>query len=121
MFVDDPGSERPTPGTTGKYLLLMREDALEEGVRTLRDAAGLTVAASSDFDDGAVEGETLAEAEAIVFEDWSWPVGATDPERPPPDAPLVGRGHRARSSPLARRVRLPGAGRMSAGKLSATV
>jgi subtilisin family serine protease len=81
MFMNDTGSERPAPGTTGKYLVLMREDALQEGVRTLRDAAGLTVAASSDFDDGAVEGETLAEAEAIVFEDLAVALVDTPPDQ----------------------------------------
>jgi subtilisin family serine protease len=78
-YMDDP--ERPAAGTTGKYLVLMREDALEEGVRTLRDAAGLTVAASSDFDDGAVEGETLAEAEAVVFEDLAVALVDTPPDQ----------------------------------------
>ena len=49
--------------------MLMREDALEAGVRTLDDAAGLSVTSSSDFDDGAVGGEVLAEAEAVVFDE----------------------------------------------------
>jgi len=69
MFTDNYGSEEPAPGTTGKYLVLMREDALEAGVRTLDDAAGLSVTSSSDFDDGAVGGEVLAEAEAVVFDE----------------------------------------------------
>ena len=31
MSMDDLGSEGPAPGTTGKNLVLMREDAVEEG------------------------------------------------------------------------------------------
>ena len=69
MFVDNYGSEEPAPGTTGKYLVLLREDAVEAGVRTLSDAAGLSVTSSSDFDEGAVGGEVLAEAEAVVFDE----------------------------------------------------
>ena len=51
----------------------MREDAVDEGVRTLRDAAGPTVATASDFDDGAAERETLAEA--IAFENLAVALG----------------------------------------------
>jgi len=69
MFTDNYGSEEPAPGTTGKYLVLLREDAVEAGVRTLSDAAGLSVTSSSDFDEGAVGGEVLAEAEAVVFDE----------------------------------------------------
>jgi subtilisin len=81
MFTDNFGSEGPTPGTTGKYLVLMREDALEEGIRTLGDAAGLNVATSSDFDEGAVGGEALADAEAMVFDELAVALVNTPPDQ----------------------------------------
>jgi subtilisin family serine protease len=81
MFTDNFGSEGPAPGTTGKYLVLMREDAVEEGIRTLGDAAGLNVATSSDFDEGAVGGEALAEAEAMVFDELAVALVNTPPDQ----------------------------------------
>jgi hypothetical protein len=33
MFLDDLGSNAPAPGTTRKYLVLMREAAVEESRR----------------------------------------------------------------------------------------
>jgi subtilisin len=81
MFTDNFGSEGPAPGTTGKYLVLMREDAVDAGVRTLGDVAGLSVASSSDFDEGAVGGETLAEAEAVVFDELAVALVDTPPDQ----------------------------------------
>ena len=81
MFMDNSGPEGPAPGTTGKYLVLMREDAVEEGIRTLDTAAGLSVASASDYDDGAVEGESLAESEAIVFNELGVAVVDTSPDQ----------------------------------------
>lgn len=69
------------PGTTGRYLVLMREDAVKAGVKALKDSAGLRVASTSDFADGAVGGEELAEAEAILFEDLGVVVVDTPPEQ----------------------------------------
>ena len=37
MFMDNSGPEGPAPGTTGKYLVLMREDAVEEGIARARE------------------------------------------------------------------------------------
>src|SRR5215211_8802833 len=81
MFTDNYGSEEPAPGTTGKYLVLLREDAVEAGVRTLGDTAGLSVTSSSDFDEGAVGGEVLAEAEAVVFDELAVAVVDTPPDQ----------------------------------------
>ncbi|HET6893419.1 MAG TPA: S8 family serine peptidase [Pyrinomonadaceae bacterium] len=57
------------PGTTGRYLVLMREDAVKAGVKALKETTGLEVASSADFAEGAVSAEALAETEAILFED----------------------------------------------------
>src|SRR5437870_4655381 len=68
------------PGTTGRYLVLMREDAVKAGVKALRETAGLRVASTADFAEGAVEGEQLAQAEAIIFEDLGVAVVNTLPQ-----------------------------------------
>jgi subtilisin len=81
MVTDNFGSEDPAPGTTGKYLVLLREDAVEAGVRTLDDTAGLSVTSSSDFDEGAVDGEVLAEAEAVVFDELAVALVDTQPDQ----------------------------------------
>lgn len=62
-----PGTE-PTvaPGTTGRYLVLLREGATEAGVKTLRSSAGLSVAHAADFTGAAAAG--ASGADAIVFD-----------------------------------------------------
>ena len=57
------------PGTTGRWLVLFREEeaAVRAGTRALSEAAGLQVASAADFDGGAVTPEALAGAEALVF------------------------------------------------------
>lgn len=69
------------PGYTGRYLVLLREGAMKAGVKALRDTAGLRVASTADFAEGAVEGKQLAEAEAIYFEDLGVAVVDTQPEQ----------------------------------------
>ena len=69
------------PGTTGRYLVLLREGAGKAGAKALWDTAGLRVASTADFSDGAVEGKELAEAEAILFEDLGVAVVDTPPEQ----------------------------------------
>jgi subtilisin len=81
MFIQDPGPEGPAPGTTGRYLVLMREDAIEAGVSALSDVVGASVANAADFDDGAVEGDQLAEAEAVVFDKLAVAVVDVPPEQ----------------------------------------
>ena len=68
------------PGTTGRFLVLFREDG-DEAERALREAAGLRVARAADFDDGAVEAASLSEAEAILFDDLGVAVVNTPPEQ----------------------------------------
>jgi len=69
------------PGTTGRYLVLLREGAAKAGAKALWDTAGLKVASTADFADGAVEGKVLAEAEAILFEDLGVAVVDSPPEQ----------------------------------------
>ena len=63
-----PAPEVIAPGTTGKYLVLLRQDAVEAGVRALSDAAGLTVMNTADFAGGAVDAAQLAGAPAVLFD-----------------------------------------------------
>ena len=54
--------------TTGRFLVLMQQDAVKEGVSALTDGFGLkAVASAADFQDGAVDAKTLASEKAIVF------------------------------------------------------
>lgn len=69
------------PGTTGRFLVLLREDAVKAGVKALSEAAGLKVASTADFESGAVDAEQMAEAEAILFEDLGVVVVDTPPEQ----------------------------------------
>ena len=69
------------PGTTGRFLVLMREDAVKNAAKTLRDTAGLRTTSTADFTEGAVGGEHLAEAEALIFEDLGVAVVNTPPDQ----------------------------------------
>lgn len=60
MFIQPPGQEGPAPGTTEKYLVLLREDAVDTGVSALSDAVGVSVVNVAEFDEGAVKGDQLA-------------------------------------------------------------
>lgn len=80
-FGNAGGEDVPMPGTTGRYLVLMREDAVKAGAKLLREDAGLSVASSSDFDDGAVGAQEMSEGEAIIFDDLGVAVVDTPPEQ----------------------------------------
>jgi len=69
------------PGTTGRYLVLLRQDAIKSAAKTLRDTAGLKTTSTADFEESAVAGEHLAEAEAFIFEDLGVAVVNTPPEQ----------------------------------------
>ncbi len=79
--VGESSAPTPMPGTTGRYLVLMSEDAVASGVRALRDVAGLEVASARDFENGAVDSQTMGEAEAIIFENLGVAVVDTPPEQ----------------------------------------
>src|SRR5947209_15894825 len=81
MFIEQPGQDGPAPGTTGKYLVLLREDAVDAGVSALSDAVGVSVVNAAEFDEGAVEGDQLAEAEAVVFDKIGVAVVDVSPEQ----------------------------------------
>ena len=75
-------AQEPTqPGTTGRYLVLLREDAVREGVRTLTESAGVSVASAADFEGGAVDADALAGGEALVFDELGVAVLDVPPEQ----------------------------------------
>lgn len=60
------GPSGPAPGTTGRFLVLLREGT--SGAQTLNKVAGIKVASSADFSAAAVTPESLGAAGGIVFE-----------------------------------------------------
>lgn len=69
------------PGLTGRYLVLMRQDAMDAGINALRERAGLNVTRSADFESGVVDTDALTSGGAIVFDDLAVAVVDTPPEQ----------------------------------------
>lgn len=62
-------SDNPiAPGTTGRFLVLMREGDTKAGMKALSVSGGMKVASSSDFEAGAVDAGKLAGSSGVVFE-----------------------------------------------------
>ena len=74
------GSPGPAPGTTGRFLVLLREDG-GSGAQTLNKVAGLRVASSADFSAAGVSAESLDAAGGIVFEDLGVAVVDAQPDQ----------------------------------------
>jgi subtilisin len=81
-------------GTTGKYLVLIRRGGTEEAMAQLKDSAGISVTNSAEFEDGAVPADTLANAEAIVFDQLGVAVVSTHPDQ------FMALSHSADNNPL---------------------
>ncbi|HEY0601427.1 MAG TPA: S8 family serine peptidase [Herpetosiphonaceae bacterium] len=69
------------PGYTGRYLVLLRQDAMDAGINALSDRVGLNVTRSADFASDAVDTDNLASGGAIVFEDLAVAVVDTPPDQ----------------------------------------
>src|SRR5262245_19293293 len=55
--------------TTGRFLVLFREDAVAQALAALKDGAGLGVVVSSaDYADGAISPQATAEPAVMVFD-----------------------------------------------------
>jgi subtilisin family serine protease len=76
-----PGADVGAPGTTGRYLVLLRPNAIRASMRAMTDAAGLHVASTADFEGGVVDPDRLAGGEAIVFDRLGVAVVDTPPEQ----------------------------------------
>ena len=82
MFSQNLGPEGPAPGTTGRYIVLFREeDGGRAGASALSDTAGLSAVRTADFEEGAVEGDQLESSEAVVFDELSVAVVDAAPEQ----------------------------------------
>jgi subtilisin len=56
-------------GTTGRYLVLLQEEAVEAGIKSLGDVAGVQVARAAEFGEAAVDVDQLSASEGIVFDE----------------------------------------------------
>ncbi|MGH2412669.1 MAG: hypothetical protein ACRDEA_03025, partial [Microcystaceae cyanobacterium] len=70
------------PETTGKYLVLLHEDAVEAGIQTLQDSAGISnVARALDFEDSAVNPNEVSDKDTVVYDKLGVAVMQLDPEQ----------------------------------------
>jgi subtilisin family serine protease len=85
-------SALPPPGTgvgtkqpgdfTGRYLVVLRDDGMNEGLQAIKDAAGLSqVCNAADYDASAVEMSEVNEAEVFVLDKLKVAVVDADPSQ----------------------------------------
>lgn len=75
------GVEIETKGEfTGKYLVLLRDDGVKEGLQALKDSSGLKeVASAADYEDAAVVMDEVEQAEVFVLDKLKVAVVNVDP------------------------------------------
>lgn len=71
----------PDGGTTGRYLVLFREGVSASSIRSFGKSAGIALASTRDFKDGAPEISALSSDEGVVFPDLGVAVVNTPPEQ----------------------------------------
>ena len=77
-----PNPSIAQPETTGKYLVLLRENEVNAGIEILSDAAGVSgVARAADFEANALSGQQLENAETLVFDNLGVAVVTLDPDQ----------------------------------------
>lgn len=77
-----PAVEPAVPGTTGRYLVLMRqEEKASDSIKALTDTTGLKVASASDFEDSGVSASVLENAEVVFFDNLAVAVVNAPPEQ----------------------------------------
>ncbi len=70
------------PETTGRYLVLLREDDVDAGIQALYNTAGISgVARARDFEDNAVIPERVKDTDTVVFDGLSVAVAPLNPEQ----------------------------------------
>ncbi|HEY6911573.1 MAG TPA: S8 family serine peptidase [Myxococcales bacterium] len=74
-----PGGGAMEQGTTGRFLVLLKEDAISEGAKMLEEKVGLQVARSADFTAGVLSAEA-AGADSVVFDEIGVAVVRGDPD-----------------------------------------
>jgi subtilisin family serine protease len=73
--------QTPMPGTTGRYLVLTRQDETQTALKAVSQATGLQFAHTRDFESGAVDAETLATEPAVMFDELAVAVVDTPPDQ----------------------------------------
>jgi subtilisin family serine protease len=77
-----PNPSIAQPETTGKYLVLLRENEVNAGIEILSDAAGVSgVARAADFEANALSGQQLENAETLIFDNLGVAVVTLDPDQ----------------------------------------
>ena len=77
-----PNPSIAQPQTTGKYLVLLRENEVNAGIEILSDAAGVSgVARAADFEANALSGQQLENAETLIFDNLGVAVVTLDPDQ----------------------------------------
>src|SRR5688572_18740643 len=74
-------SDVPIPGTTGRYLVLLRSEASRAGGKALTDIAGMRVASTADFAEGVIEPDKIGDANAILLQELGVAVVDTPPDQ----------------------------------------
>ncbi|MFL6214870.1 MAG: S8 family peptidase [Blastocatellia bacterium] len=70
----------PTDGGTGRYLVLLREDAVKEATKVMSSTASMKVSVASDFGEGDIPHD-LGGADAVIFENLGIAVVNTPPDQ----------------------------------------
>lgn len=72
----------PQPETTGRYLVLLRENAVDSAIQALHDVAGISsVARASDFENSALSAEQLQASDPVLFDRLGVAIVTLDPEQ----------------------------------------
>ena len=80
--MSSPNPSIAQPETTGKYLVLLRENEVNAGIEILSDAAGVSgVARAADFEANALSGQQLENAETLIFDNLGVAVVTLDPDQ----------------------------------------
>jgi subtilisin len=80
--MNSPNPSIEQPETTGKYLVLLREDEVNAGIQALSNSTGVSnVARATDFPDSALSPEQLESADTLVFDNLGVAVVNLDPDQ----------------------------------------
>ena len=84
--VGEPTVATPGPGTTGRYLVLFREDVGAAEIQTLANVAGLQVASAAEMGDSAGVAGLGGDAGGVLFDE----IGVAVVDSPPDQMRAVG-------------------------------
>jgi hypothetical protein len=79
MVDDDQAADQAE--YTGRYIVVFRQDAVQEGVKVLEDSTGLATANSMDFGGGPATAEAMGGPGTLVYENLGIAVVDSDPDQ----------------------------------------